>query len=171
MVADREIEKKPPGKGNGRERERPMEMAPPKIRRVYSEDWEDLNFDGNTAMKVESLGPSASDENTEIYEFKINMDNIPLKNESKHKRLTKEQQSLLSEQFLYANVLIGLSLLLEDEKTNKSESPDSDTLTETIEERIDSVSRTLAPFIPALVSLGSGDLESDDHLEGLEGIE
>ena len=160
----------PPGDRRGNERERAMEMAPPSIKRVYADDWGDLGFDEFTAMKIESLGPAEYDDHTELYQFQINMDNAPLKNESKLKRMSSEQHHLLCEQFLYTNVLIGLALLLEDKKSTNNESPDSEVPTEKIEDRVESVCRAIAPFVPAILSLGSGDLESDSHLEGLEEV-
>ena len=160
----------PPGKRKGNEREKPMEMALPKIQRIYQNDWDRVGFDEFTSMRVESLGPTGPDDTTEIYEFMVNMDNTPLKNESKQKRLTEEQHKLLCEQFLYSNVLIGLSLLLEDIKANKNGSPDSDAPTETIEDRIEWVCKAMAPFIPTMVSLGSAELELDNHFEGLEEV-
>lgn len=160
----------PPSKRKGNEREKPMEVAPPTIRRVYAEEWDKLGFDEFTAMKIDSLGPAEDDDHTELYEFRINMDNTPLKFESKQKRLSNDQYNLLRDQFVYTNVLIGLSLLLEDKKSTKNESPDSDIPSEKIEDRVDSVCRAIAPFIPAVLSLGSGDIESDSHFEGLEEI-
>ena len=162
--------KDPPGQRGGKERETPVKIDPPSIKRVYREDWDEHGFNELTAMKVVALGPSPYDENTELYEFKVNMDNTPLKNESKQKRLPEEQHKLLCEQFLYANVLIGLSLLLDEQKKANNESPDSDAQTERIEDRIEAFCQGLAPFIPTIVSLGSADLESDGHLEGLEEV-
>lgn len=159
--------RKPPSKDKGEERERPIEVAPPKIRRIYRKHWKEEGFDEYTAMKVESIGYT-DDDNAEIYEFKVNMDNTPLENESKQKRLDQSQCVLLREQFLYANVLVGLSLLLEDKKTEGNKSEEIDAPQGTIEEHIERTCRALAPFIPALVSLGSGDLESDSQVEGLE---
>jgi hypothetical protein len=160
--------RKPPDKSHGKERERPMEVAPPMIKRVYREHWEAEGFDEFTAMKVEHVGYS-EDESAELYEFKINMDNTPLENESKLKRLGHDQYKLLREQFLYANVLVGLSLFLDDKKTkDSSENVNADAEKETVEERIERMCRALAPFIPALVSLGTSDLDSDDQVEGLE---
>lgn len=161
--------RKPPGEDEGKDREKPMEVAPPKVTRIYRDRWEAEGFDEYTAMKVEPIGYT-EDESTELYEFKVNMDNTPLENESKQKRLDKDKCTLLREQFLYANVLIGLSLLLEDKKAVEKEAVDSDVLRETIEERIERTCKALAPFIPALVSLGAGDLESDDQVEGLEEV-
>ncbi len=159
--------RKPPSKDKGKDRERSIEVAPPMIKRVYRDDWEAEGFDEFTALKVEAVGYS-DDESAELYEFKVNMDNLPLENESKQKRLGQDQYRLLREQFLYANVLIGLSLLLEDKKVKARESDEGDAQNETIEERIQRVCRALAPFVPALISLGTGDLESDEQVEGLE---
>ena len=158
--------KKPPSKDEGDARERPMEVAPPSIIRVYREQWDDEGFDEFTAMKVKSIGYT-NDEKAELYQFRVNMDNTPLVNESKQKRFDQDKHRLLCEQFLYANVLIGLSLLLEDTAAKKKNLGEGDAPKETIEDRIEGMCRALAPFVPALVSLGSGDLDSDDKVEGL----
>lgn len=82
-------ERKPPKDKDGAERERPSELEAPNIKRVYREDWEAEGFDEFTAMKLESLGYS-DDETSEFYEFKVNMNNMPLESEAKLKRLSKE---------------------------------------------------------------------------------
>ena len=155
----------PPSSRNGKDRERPMEVSPPAVTRIYRRDWEAEGFDENTAMRVAHLGYT-DDENTEVYEFKVNMDNMPLHSESKQRRLAADQHSLLCEQFLYANVLIGLSLILG--RKRKGAASDVDEPTPTIEDEIERTCQSLAPFVPALVSLGSGDLEFEDHVDGLE---
>ena len=160
-------ERRPPKDKDGAERERPSKLESPKIKRVYRKGWDAEGFDGFTAMKIESLGYS-DDETSEFYEFKVNMDNIPLESEAKLKRLSKEATALLREQFMYANVLIGLSMILEDKRAKKPEATDGDTLSDTIEDRVERTSRALAPFIPALISLGSSDLDADDMVDGLE---
>lgn len=105
----------------------------------------------------------------ELYEFKVNMDNLPLENEAKQKRLTDIQFKLLRQQFMYANVLIGLSLLLEDKKRQPNKGDDLDEIsTEKVEDRVEATSRALAPFIPALISLGEGDFDGEETVEGLE---
>ena len=158
--------KEPPSRDKGDARERPMEVAPPSIIRVYRDRWDGEGFDEFTAMKVTSIGYT-NDEKAEVYEFRINMDNTPLVNESKQKRFDQDQHRLLCEQFLYANVLVGLSLLLEDTTAKKKNLGEGDTPKELIEDRIERICRALAPFVPALISLGSGDLESDEKVEGL----
>lgn len=160
-------ERNPPKDKEGAERERPSELESPNIKRVYREDWEKERFDEFTAMKIESLGYS-EDETSEFYEFKVNMDNMPLESEAKLKRLSKEATALLREQFMYANVLIGLSIILEDKRAKKTANGDEDAPAETIEDRVERTCRSLAPFVPALISLGSSDLETDDSTEGLE---
>ncbi|MCX9079587.1 MAG: hypothetical protein OIN84_16605, partial [Candidatus Methanoperedens sp.] len=103
-------DRQPPKDKDGAERERPSELESPNIKRVYRDDWDIEGFDEFTAMKIESLGYS-KDETSEFYEFKVNMDNMPLESEAKLKRLSKESTALLREQFMYANVLIGLSMI------------------------------------------------------------
>ena len=143
-------------------------FALPRIKRVYQEQWEINGFDGFTAMKVESIGYSG-DEQTEIYEFKINMDNDPLRHEAKEKRLDDSQFELLRKQFLFANVLIGFSLLLEENKKKEKRQEDQEeTPSERVEDRIDKTCRALAPFLPAILSLGTGDLEVGNQFEDLE---
>jgi len=91
-----------------------------------------------------------------------------LESEAKQKHLSKNATELLREQFMYANVLIGLSMILEDKRAKKAEDDDEDAPTDTIEDRVERTCRALAPFIPALISLGSSDLDTDDAVEGLE---
>ncbi len=160
-------ERKPPKDKDGAERERPSELESPNIKRAYREKWDAEGFDEFTAMKIESLGYS-DDETSEFYEFKVNMDNMPLESEAKLKRLSKEATALLREQFMYANVLIDLSMILEDKRTKKLETTDDDTPLDITEDRVERTCRALAPFIPALISLGSSDLDADDVVEGLE---
>ena len=61
--------RRPPGDEKGNQRERPMEVAPPKIRRIYREHWEEVGFDENTAMVVSPLGYT-EDESGELHELR-----------------------------------------------------------------------------------------------------
>ncbi|MEL7112066.1 MAG: hypothetical protein AAGK93_03865, partial [Pseudomonadota bacterium] len=161
--------RKSPKKEDGDERERPSELESPNIQPIYRDDWEEHGFDENTAMKIEFMSYS-DDESSELYLFKVNMDNMPLESEAKMKRLSKDAFQVLRQQFMYANVLVGLSMILEDKRTKKSEAEDAEDETPraSIEDRVEQTCRALAPFIPALISLGTSDLEGDDTLEGLE---
>ena len=160
-------ERKPPKNNDGADRERPSELESPAIKRIYRDQWDAEGFDEFTAMKIAAIGYS-DDESAEFYEFKVNMDNMPLESEAKQKRLSQESTNLLREQFLYANVLVGLSLLLEEKHRKKSKGTDDDTPVETIEDQVERTCRALAPFMPALISLGTSDLDADDTVEGLE---
>lgn len=164
-------ERKPPTERDGKKRERPNELEAPKIDRIYRKDWEKEGFDEFTAMQVKPLGYSA-DEKSELHLFKVNMDNTPLLNEAKLKRLSANATKLLKEQFLYANVLIGISLLLEEKRQKKSEKFDDEgeSVLESVEDQIERTCRALAPFLPALISLGSGEFDTDD-VDAMEGLE
>ena len=115
------------------------------------------------------MGYGGEDESTEIYEFKVNMDNTPLLNEIKQKRL---DESAARQQFLYANVLVGLSLLLEDKQMEegKKQNLGEDDKQETVEGRIEKTCRALAPFLLALTSLGAEELSEVEGIEGLEEV-
>jgi hypothetical protein len=103
----------------------------------------------------------------ELYNFKVNMDNTPLLNEIKQKRM--DDQSARS-QFLYANVLVGLALLLEHKRKSESQPLNGreDQMMPTIEDRVEITCRAMAPFLLALTSLGSQDLSDLEQIDGLE---
>jgi hypothetical protein len=152
-------QRKPPQNKPGNDRDAPRQLSTPKIERVFREDWEKQKppFDEFTAMRVEVIGYDA-DEN-EQYEFQINMDNTPLLNEVKQRRL---EDVTARNQFLYANVLIGLSLLLQHKQSSKVKEGPS------VESRIEETTRAMAPFILALTGLGQQDLNEAEELDGLE---
>ena len=158
-----------PSERPGKERERSTEVAPPNIERIYREDWEQHCFDDLTAMKVEAIGYGGIDDSTELYAFKVNMDNTPLLNEVKQKRL---DIGLARNQFLYANVLVGLSLLLHSKQTKGQslENGQGNGSIVPIEDQISDTCRALAPFLLAMTSLGSADLGDQDQIEGLEEV-
>lgn len=158
-------DRRPPSEKQGKERERSSEVAPPQIERIFREDWEQQGFDEFTAMKVEVVGYDGDDDDTELYAFKVNMDNTPLLHEVKQKRLDIE---LARNRFLYANVLVGLSLLLHSKQTTIVDREDDGAVS--IENQIFDTCRALAPFLLALTSLGTEDLGDRDEIEGLEDV-
>lgn len=156
--------RKTPQQKPGADRELPQQLAMPRIERVYRDQWEDQSppFGEFTAMRASVIGYEGQDEK-DIYEFRINMDNTPLLNEIKQRRL---EDGSARNQFLYANVLVGLSLLLDGKKGNSGAEIEGGA---DIEGRIDQTTAALAPFILALTSLGQEDLsQDDDDLDGLE---
>ena len=159
--------RKNPAQREGREREKSTELAPPHIERVYKEQWEENGFDEHTAMRIDLITYAGEDDSTEVYAFKVNMDNTPLLNEIKLKRLDDEPAR---NQFLYANVLIGLSLLLDHKQRSDSRrlNGGDEQAVIPIEERVEMTCRALAPFLLALTSLASQDLTELEQIDGLE---
>jgi hypothetical protein len=162
-------ERKPPADREGRERERPNQVAPPRIERIYRDDWERHEFDEFTAMKAEAVGYAGENDSTEIYVFKVNMDNTPLLFEIKERRL---DEGSARNQFLYGSVLVGLSLLLESKNRLKSpqNDDDGDIADKPVEERIERTCRALAPFMLALTSLGTAELSEGGDMDGFEEV-
>ena len=156
--------RKTPQQKLGTDRELPQQLAVPQIVRVYRDQWVDQSppFTEFTAMRACVVGYEGQDER-DIYEFRINMDNTPLLNEIKQRRLG---DGSARNQFLYANVLVGLSLLLEGKKSDGGTEGGGGA---DIERRIEQTTSALAPFILALTSLGQEDLsQGGDDLDGLE---
>jgi len=152
---------KKPNNQQGKDRERPRELATPKIDRVYRDRWEKLKFNEYTAMMMDTEYDE-NDDDKEITVFRINMDNTPLLNEIKLRRF--DDQSARN-QFMYANVLVGLSLLLQDKE--KGEQP-PDAVQIKVEDRIEATCRALAPFMLSLTTLGQADLAESEGVDGLE---
>jgi hypothetical protein len=150
---------KNPNEQQGKDRERPRQLATPKIDPVYRDRWETLKFDEYTAMRMDV---EYDDADNEIPVFRINMDNTPLLNEIKQRRLDDQAAR---NQFMYGNVLVGLSLLLQDKE--KGEQP-PDAVLMKVEDRIDSMCRALAPFMLSLTTLGQEDLSDGEQIDGLE---
>jgi len=150
---------KNPNEQQGKDRERPRQLSSPKIDPVYRDRWEKFKFDEYTAMKMDV---EYDDADNEIPVFRVNMDNTPLLNEIKLRRL--DDQSARN-QFMYGNVLIGLSLLLQDKE--KGEQP-PDAAQVKVEDRIESMCRALAPFMLSLTTLGQEDLSEGEQVDGLE---
>jgi hypothetical protein len=154
-------ERKSADKGAGKDREKPLELSTPKIDPVYRDRWADQKpaFDEYTAMHMDVEYDA---EENEIPIFRINMDNTPLLNEIKQRRLDDVPAR---NQFMYGNVLIGLALLLQDkDKVGLSE----DTKQIKVDEQIDTVTRAFAPFMLSLTSLGLEDLSDAETIDGLE---
>jgi hypothetical protein len=150
---------KNPNDQQGKDRERPRQLSTPKIDPVYRDRWEKFKFDEYTAMRMDV---EYDDADNEMPVFRINMDNTPLLNEIKQRRL--DDQSARN-QFMYGNVLVGLSLLLQDKE--KGEQP-PDAVQVKVEDRIDSICKALAPFMLSLTTLGQEDLSEGEQVDGLE---
>jgi hypothetical protein len=117
---------------------------------------------------------NADDDNRhDVFDFKINMDNVFLKTELKS---TKDDIELIQKRWQYALVLVGLALLHEDRQQRKANhdgngsigargqrDDEEDGSTETIEDKVAKVSTALAPvLLPMIDSLGSLDVEASE---------
>ncbi|MCD9816649.1 hypothetical protein [Bradyrhizobium japonicum] len=151
---------KNPDNKKGDERERPRQLSTPKMDPVYRDRWEKFKFDEYTAMKMDTEYDEADNE---ISVFRINMDNTPLLNEIKQRRLNDENAR---NQFMYGNVLVGLALLLQDK--DKGEPGADAPPQEKVEDRIYAMCRALAPFMLSLTTLGQEDLSDGEQIDGLE---
>jgi hypothetical protein len=154
-------ERKTADKTEGKDREKPRELATPRIVPVYRDEWAEQKpaFDEYTGMRMDV---EYDDDDNDIPVFRINMDNTPLLNEIKQRRL---EDIPARNQFMYGNVLVGLSIMLQD-KDNNDVPEDAKVLK--VEDRIEMTCRALAPFMLSLTSLGLEDLSNAEAFDGLE---
>jgi len=171
--------RKPPSQQPGKERELPSGITIPNIIPVYEKDWNtfDPPFDCYSALRIgitDESGEqtSADDDNRhDVFDFKINMDNVFLKTEL---TATKDDFELIHKRWQYSLVLVGLAFLHEDRqhrKTNHNDSNGSNDFheevedggIETIEDKVAKVSTALAPvLLPMIDSLGSLDVDASE---------
>jgi len=156
---DAKPHKQNPSKAKGNDRERSRELATPKIDPVYRDRWEEVKFDEFTSMIMDVEYDSAENE---VPIFRVNMDNTPLLNEIKQRRLDDVSAR---NQFVYANVLVGLAMVLQDKNADDTF---SDAPKMKVEERIEATCRALAPFMLSITFLGQENLSEGDHVDGLE---
>ena|ERR1700722_5953818 len=110
-------------------------------------------------LSFSKLIPAGSSAAKSLYDRIVG--NTPLLNEIKQRRL---EDMTARNQFLYANVLVGLSMLLQDKQSPKN----NDENAASIEARIEETTRAMAPFMLALTGLGQQDLSEGDEIDGLE---
>jgi len=143
--------------------ENPSGIAMPTIIRVRQAEWEKYGFDKDSACKIVQDEVDEDGHQETTYTFYVNVDNICLRTEMKH---NGESAELLQAKFVYGNVLVGLALINDHSRrvphdnangaANDDESGES-----TVEGRVKSTSKALAPFmIPMINYLGA--LTSDD---------
>lgn len=145
----------------------PSKLSPPRIERVFQTEWAERGFDENTAMKVETTG--YDEDEKEIRTFYVNMDNASLLHEAVSNKMHLE---LARNQFLYANVLFGLALLLDDTKRIRPKLGEGsvEQEPETVEHLIARTTKALAPFMLAIASLGGSELGEGMEVDGLEDV-
>ena len=159
---------KPPTEEEGNEREVTAGISLPNIILVAEGDWPNQTppFDRYTALRIGvSDGPGGSNgdgaEAQDIYDFKINMDNLYLKSELK---IGGDEIEMIRARWKYGLVLLGIALLHDDAQTKKrhseNEPNDEEETGETIESRVESLTRAIGPvLLPMISSLGALELE------------
>jgi len=155
--------RQPPGVNKGQGREKAGGIALPKITPVRREDWENHvpPFDQFTALRVRDAGVAADEaadrDMPSVYDFYVNVDNVHLKREQKG---SPHDPKVVEARFTYGLVLLGIGML----RDNGDPDGDSTQAAEVdargheevcIEERIETVTRAVAPVIlPMIQELG-----------------
>lgn len=161
---------KPPTTERGEERELPMGISLPNIILINEQDWPSQNppFDKYTALRIgisDSSNGEAVDDNGEshdVYDFKINMDNLFLKSELK---VGGDEVEMIRARWKYGLVLMGLALLHDDVQNKNGRAQSDETAHdedngESIELRVDKFTRAIGPvLLPMINSLGALELE------------
>ncbi len=159
--------RKPPKDELGNSREKPSGIQLPKIIKVAQNPksnqkaWVGMSppFDENSALRITHALTIEADkltgeETKDIYDFFVNVDNIYLKTEQK---TSKEESDVISAKFIYALVLLGLSILNNDLKMIHDNDDDKD---EDLELKIEDFSKAIAPVIlPIINELGGLELD------------
>lgn len=142
--------------------------------RENDEHWQKYGFSPSTACHVISDPVIVEGKERLEHTFYINVDNASLKTEMKY---TKQDARLLEAKFKYGNVLLGLAMLHDAEKTGKvqgngdASSDDrgtdglSDHNDDSVQDTIRKVSAAVAPVLLPIIDQLSG--LSEEHLEEL----
>jgi hypothetical protein len=142
------------------------------------EHWHRYKFTPNTACHVISDPIDVEGKTRLEHTFYINMDNVSLKTEMKY---AKQDSRLLSAKFKYGNVLLGLAILHdaeksgglrangdqgdgEDESVERERERESVSVQDVIRRVTDAVAPVLLPIIDQLSGL------SEEHLEELSSV-
>ena len=124
----------------------------PNIIEVPKENWATQGFNENSALKVKDSGELG-------YDFFVNIDNIHLLSELK---ITKNTEvKAIQAKYKFGLVLIGLALLNDNDKEQKSVEPDeSESIFTIIEKITKAISPVIIPMIDTLGALEVQDLIS-----------
>lgn len=142
----------PPAENGKGDRKIPDAFSMPKIIEIQEEDWEKEGFDKYSALKAVYNG-------NEGYDFYLNVDNVFLRTEMKALKNDSEAR-LLEAQFKYGILLIGLSILKDQEEIEGGTEDDDLESQKSIEDIVFEVSKAVAPVIlPMVDSLGSLQIE------------
>jgi hypothetical protein len=143
--------------GKGRDAYAGIEM--PDIVRVTQNEWVEYEFDQYSGCKIIRDVDDKNGEERTICTFYVNVDNLYLKTEMKGRGTDPR---IIEDKFVYGNVLLGLALVHDLNKTHETSQPADGLYQEiqkerlTIEDYVLHTTRAVAPFIiPMIDYLGS----------------
>jgi hypothetical protein len=143
----------------------------PNIILIHENDWgaQTPPFDKYTAMRIgiSDLPANGDAENSgeshDVYDFKINMDNLFLKSELKS---GGDEIEMIRARWKYGLVLIGLALLHDESQAKKvkteseQDGGQDEENGDSVEKRVERLTRAIAPvLLPMINSLGALELE------------
>lgn len=157
----------PPTEEEGAEREVPTGINLPHIVPIHELDWPSQTppFDKYTALRVgiSEEKEMGNGDSHDVYDFKINMDNLFLKSELK---AGTDEAEMICARWKYGLVLVGLALLHDDNQAKKTalvedrDARDDEENIDSLERRVDRFTRAIAPvLLPMINSLGALELE------------
>lgn len=145
--------KKPPKNENGNDSKGKSGLALPEIIKVAQPEWNQHEFDKESALKVEYNGEELG------WTFFINVHNIHLLSEQKS---SKNDTKLIEAQYTYAMVLLGLSMINKfDEKNENGETKFDMETTEMVKVFSSSISPVLIPMISTLGELKESEVVAE----------
>ena len=158
---------KPPKDDPGDEREMPAGIEIPKPIQVRQEDWEKMDFDQFTALKIKDSGErgdsATGQKDVVVYDFLINADNVHLKRFLKTELKSGEDDKVAQTRFELGMMLVTLALIHQDkmnQTVGSAENESGELVTESLENRVANVTKALAPFLlPMISALGALDEE------------
>ncbi|MCY3824365.1 MAG: hypothetical protein OXG62_10910, partial [Nitrospinae bacterium] len=158
VIVEKEIPKPTNPNPSPRSKQEKGGIALPKIKKVERSEWEEYDFDQNSALRIERTGV----EENETYDFFINVDNQYLLNEM---RMSKDNPELKQARYVFGQVILALGLIQNHSQRDTRESTEQETEYNAEENGIESsvaqVGQAISPvIIPMIESLGTLDLES-----------
>jgi len=162
--------RRPPNDDRGSDHDMPGGIELPKYKCVKRDDWASQAppFDQQTALVIKDTGQGADTTNGEpakvIYDFFINADNIHLQRYLKYEMPSGNDDKVAKTRFELGLMLSGLALIYQDRVNGKQPTTESeegsDVLRESLENRVATVTKALAPFLlPMIDALGALDEE------------
>lgn len=143
----------PPPGDEGNDKQKPSFLNTPEIRDVHRDSWGKHNFDEFDGLDVVSIGEGK-------YDFYVNIDNICLQTELKYAKPSVDID-ILTAQFRYGIVLIGMSLLRELHSPQNNDQNNENG--ESIPERVKLFTRAISPIlIPMIATLGQLEPEEPE---------